>query len=234
MTALAVSALIAALFGSGHCAAMCGAFACASADVAPDVAGRLRAATAYHAGRLVAYATLGAVAGAVGGGVNATASLQTAIRPAALFGGALLVVWGAGRLLGLAGVRMPRLTPPRSTQRLMSGALRHIADRAPLSRATLVGALAPLLPCGWLYAFVASAASTGSVLAGVAVMTGFWLGTVPALAIVSLGLHRALGPARRFVPVATALALIVVGSLTLAHGFRGDAAPMHTHQSRLP
>jgi len=234
VTTLAVSALIAALLGSGHCAAMCGAFACASADVAPDLAGRLRATTAYHAGRLVAYATLGAVAGTLGAGVNATMSLQAAVRPAALVGGALLVLWGAGRLLAIFGVRMPHAAPPRFAGRVMSGALRRSAHRSPLARAALVGVLAPLLPCGWLYAFVASAASTGSTLNGAAVMAGFWVGTVPALTIVSLGLHRALGPARRFVPVVTALALIVVGSLTLVHGIRGDAMSMHMHQPQVP
>ncbi|HVZ48374.1 MAG TPA: sulfite exporter TauE/SafE family protein [Gemmatimonadaceae bacterium] len=229
MIPLAISALVAALLGSGHCAAMCGAFACASADVATDLPGRLRAAAAYHGGRLGAYLALGLLAGAIGAGVDAAASLRMAMRPAAVLGGAMLVVWGLGRLAGLAGVRVPRIAPPRGAYRLMSRALRRVAGRAPLVRAALVGALALLLPCGWLYAFVASAASTGSVRDGAAVMAGFWIGTVPALTVVSLGLHRALGPARRLVPVATAVALILVGSMTLVHGMRAGAAPMHQH-----
>ena len=234
MTALAVSALLAALLGSGHCAAMCGAFACAAADVAPDLIGRLRATSAYHAGRLLAYGTLGAAAGALGAGVNAAGSLQATMRPAALFGGTLLVIWGLARLLAAGGLRVPHVAPPRVMQRVMSGAVRHVAGRSPLARAALVGAFAILLPCGWLYAFVASAASTGSILSGVMVMSGFWLGTVPALAVVSLGLHRALGPARRFVPVVTAIALIVVGSLTLVHGLGGNVMAVHQHPAPQP
>lgn len=233
MTAIAISAFIAALLGSGHCAAMCGAFACAAADVAPGQWARLRASAAYHAGRLVSYVALGAVAGAAGARLDAVATFRDAVRPAAVAAGVVLIVWGAGRLLAMAGARLPHVPAPRAAARLMSAGLRAVAGRSPRARAATLGVLAPLLPCGWLYAFVASAGATASPLTGAAVMAGFWLGTVPALAIVSLGLHRALGPARRAVPLVTALALIAVGSLTVARGIRGGAPMHHAHATRI-
>lgn len=234
MTALVVSALVAALLGSGHCAAMCGAFGYAAVDVAPGLLSRARASVAYHGTRGTVYVALGLLAGTVGAGVDAAAALRSAVRPAAIVGGLLLVLWGAGRLAGLAGVRVPRLRPPSVVRRLAAGALRRAATWPPLARAALIGGSAFLLPCGWLYAFVATAASTGSPMGGAAVMAGFWIGTVPALAIVSHGLHGAIGPARRFVPIATAVALMAVGSMTLMHGLRGDAVRSHAHAHPAP
>jgi hypothetical protein len=226
---MAVSAFIAALLGSGHCAAMCGAFACAAADVAPGQLARLRASLAYHAGRLASYVALGAAAGAVGAQLDAAAAFRETVRPAAVVAGIVLILWGAGQLLAMAGVRLPRVPASRVAARLMAVGLRGVAERSPRLRATALGLLAPLLPCGWLYAFVASAGATGAPLSGAAVMAGFWLGTVPALAVVSLGLHGALGRARRLVPLVTALALIVVGSLTVARGIRGGTTLHHAH-----
>ena len=54
--------------------------------------------------------------------------------------------------------------------------------RAPrVVRATGLGLLTPLLPCGFLYTFVLLAAGTGSAVQGAAVMAILWLGTAPAL-----------------------------------------------------
>ncbi|HRC54941.1 MAG TPA: sulfite exporter TauE/SafE family protein [Kofleriaceae bacterium] len=48
-------------------------------------------------------------------------------------------------------------------------------------RALGLGLLNAVLPCGWLWAFVALAAGTGSALLGASTMLAFWLGTMPAL-----------------------------------------------------
>ena len=230
MTALVLSALGAAFLGSGHCASMCGAFACAAADVSREFPAKLRASAAYHLARLVAYASLGAIAGLLGANVDSTLAIRGFIRPAALIGGSLLVVWGMARLLGAFGVPMPRVRAPRFMSSVTARLLHSAAHRSATTRAMWLGALAPLLPCGWLYAFVASAGATGSGATGALVMIGFWGGTVPALAAVTLGLHRMLGPARRYVPLATALALIAVGSMTVVRAVRADATlAAHEH-----
>jgi sulfite exporter TauE/SafE len=231
VTALAISAFVAALLGSGHCAAMCGAFACASADVAPGAMARLRASAGYHVARLVAYATLGVIAGAAGARLD-TMTLRAGIRPAALVAGGLLVLWGAARLAALAGARLPHFPAPRFAQHAVSAVLRRFSAASPRARAVALGLVAPLLPCGWLYAFVASAASTGSPWEGAAVMAGFWLGTVPALAAVSIGLHQLLGPARRMIPAATAVAMILVGTMTMVRA--ADGAPVAHHHTAAP
>ena len=233
MTALLFSVFGAALLGSAHCAAMCGAMACASADVSAEPGERFRASSAYHAARLAAYMLLGAVAGAAGAGIDSTVSVQGVIRPAALVGGLILIVWGSVRALELTGVRVPHFGTPRFARSLIAPALRGVAGRRPITRALLLGAVSPLLPCGWLYAFVASAASTGAALDGALVMGAFWAGTVPALAVVTLGLHRLLGPARRFVPLVTAIALVAVGSMTVVRALRPGIPPVHRHTALL-
>ena len=90
-------------------------------------------------------------------------------------------------------------------------------------RALLVGSFTALLPCGWLWAFVATAAGTGQPLAGALVMLVFWTGTLPALAGVGLAVGGFAARFRDRIPRFTAMAMIVVGLLTVAGRFRPHA-----------
>ena len=47
----------------------------------------------------------------------------------------------------------------------------------------------------------------------------FWLGTVPMMAALGLGLQRGLGPLRTRLPAMTSIALVVIGLLTVAGKF---------------
>jgi hypothetical protein len=86
-----------------------------------------------------------------------------------------------------------------------------VSDKPPLVRAGVVGLLSGFLPCGWLWAFVVTAAGTGSALKGAAVLAAFWAGTVPALVAVGLGLQLVSAPLRQRVPVITAILLMALG-----------------------
>jgi hypothetical protein len=83
-------------------------------------------------------------------------------------------------------------------------------------RAALIGALTTLLPCGWLYAFAATAAGTARPLSGAGVMAVFWLGTLPMMATLGLGARRMLGPLAARLPVATSILLLIAGLATVA------------------
>jgi hypothetical protein len=83
--------------------------------------------------------------------------------------------------------------------------------RHPAVRALIIGLLAMFLPCGWLYLFVIAAAATGSPLMGAAAMVAFWLGTVPILAAVGVGVQSLFGPLRKHLPAVMSCVLIVVG-----------------------
>jgi len=227
MSALLGSVFLASLAGSVHCGAMCGAFACAARGAPSPLAAR---EIAYHFARLAAYLVLGAAFGAVGAGLDAAAPFGW-MRPAAAVAGVLLVLWGVREIALLFGARVPVPAFPRTAQRAAEALLRRGGQRSATIRAALLGALAPLLPCGWLYAFAATAGSTASPVAGATVMAAFWAGTVPALVAVSYGLALVPRRAQRAVPVVVASAMIVIGALTIAGAFAPTRATAHHHGS---
>src|SRR6478672_4987957 len=61
-----VAALVAGLATSFHCAGMCGPIACGLGTLAKSEGERLTAASLYHGSRLVSYALIGGVCGALG------------------------------------------------------------------------------------------------------------------------------------------------------------------------
>lgn len=219
MSALLLATLLASLAGSLHCVGMCGPFVAfySAADAgASSRRSRLLAHAAYAGARLLVYVLLGLLAGALGAGLDrAGASLLAVQRGAAILAGATMVGWGALGLATALGLRRSAGGEPGRLRALVAASLRRVRARPPAVRAATMGLLAPLLPCGWLYAFAIAAATTGSAPRGAALMAAFWLGSVPALA----GLGAALGwisaPLRRRLPVLTAAVVLVVGLLAL-------------------
>jgi sulfite exporter TauE/SafE len=216
MTQLLLTVLVASLVGSLHCAGMCGGFVVFYAG--GDGSSGLRrglAHAAYSGGRWVAYAALGAVAGAVGAALDLAGSLAGVQRVAAVAAGAVMVLWGVLALLRHRGVGLFRHRGSSRVSQWVRRGFSKAAGRPPVVKALLVGGLSGLLPCGWLWAFVVAAAGTGSVLAGVAVMTAFWAGTVPVLLAIGVGAQVLAAPLRRHVPAVTAVLLVVLGLLAI-------------------
>jgi len=227
VNALVLSVLGASLLGSPHCAAMCGGFVCFFSGQGGERPSTLTHAF-YHAGRLAAYALLGAAAGMAGAGFDLAGRMAGLQRPAAVAAGLLMILWGGATLAAAAGWSRGATAAPPGFRRLLTRALASLAGRPPFARALAVGLLTALLPCGWLYVFVATAASTGAPSTGALVMAAFWAGTVPVLAGVGALAQRAAGPLRARLPVFTAAALLVLGVLTVAGKFQ---APHATHAS---
>ena len=227
MTALALTVLTASFLGSLHCAGMCGGFVAFYAGGAGR--SRLGGHLAYSAGRLAAYASLGVLAGALGAALDATGGLIGVQRAAAVAAGALITLWGVAGLLATRGVRVPRIGAPPALRGLVSRGIARVAARRPATRALVIGLLTGCLPCGWLYAFVVTAAGTGSAPAGAAVMAAFWLGTLPVMLSLGAGLAALAGPLRRHVPAACALAMIVVGLLAVVGRVRPVDPPAPSH-----
>ncbi|MCA9243208.1 MAG: sulfite exporter TauE/SafE family protein [Phycisphaerales bacterium] len=216
MFALFAAVMVASLLGSAHCAGMCGAFvAIAVCGVADCPRWRLHAA--YHGGRLLTYVTLGAIAGGLGAMIDFSAAATIgAQRAAAALAGALMVAFGVTQLLRLRGVRLPSAPVPKFLHRFVLRGHQSAMSLRPQYRALALGLLTTLLPCGWLYAFVITAAGTGKPLVGAAAMGAFWVGTVPVLVTVGVGAQRAAGWLGSRLPLLTSLALVGVGLWTLA------------------
>lgn len=228
---LVLAVLAASLLGSPHCAGMCGGFVCFYAG-----SGDRRGASghvAYHLGRLASYAALGVGAGALGSRLDAAGRMAGASRVAAVVAGALMVAWGLARIGAAYGVRVPRLGPSAGMQRRLGAVVRAVRERPPVVRAATLGLVTSLLPCGWLWAFVLTAAGTASPATGALVMATFWAGTLPALAALGVAAQRAAGPLRARLPMVSAAVLVVLGLLSIAGRMQAPAA-LHAHAGTVP
>jgi uncharacterized protein len=214
MMALAGAVFIASLLGSTHCAGMCGAFL-AFAVAGGDAPSKAVLHAAYNGGRLVTYTVLGAIAGGVGAAVDLGASAAGLQQAAAMLAGAMMVGFGLVAILRMAGVKIGRAPIPGVLRDASLRAHRRVAGWGPVSRALAVGLLTTLLPCGWLYAFVITAAGTASPVMGAACMAIFWLGTLPMMVALGTGLQAVAGPLRDRLPLVTSLVLVAVGVSTL-------------------
>ncbi|MBK6847933.1 MAG: sulfite exporter TauE/SafE family protein [Proteobacteria bacterium] len=218
MTALIVTLATvagASLVGSLHCVGMCGGFVAFYAGA--EAAGTpWLAHLAYNGGRLLTYVGLGAAAGALGAAVDLAGAGFDLPRLAGVVAGVLMLIWGLAMLGTLLGARWPALGLARRLSALLQPLVRRLGQRPPVLRALLLGTLTTLLPCGWLYAFVVAAAGTGSALRGAALMAAFWLGTVPALLGLGLGVRPLARRLGRALPLLTALAVLALGTLALA------------------
>lgn len=230
---LALGVFGASLLGSLHCVGMCGGFACVYGG---DAAGANQAARplmrghiAYHGGRLLAYASLGAIAGTIGAGLDRAGDWAGVQRTAGVVAGVLLLIWGLALLANALNIRfLPSLVRGSVSDRaaqLIGALLLHFREQGLAMRASVLGLLTGLMPCGWLYAFAVSAGGTGSAWRGAAFMVLFWAGTVPALVALATGMQRATGALQRRLPLISALLVIGFGIAALA--VRLGAASRH-------
>ena len=168
----AYTALIAGLITSVHCVAMCGPLSCAFAPTKAKDASPQLVLTCYHLAKLVSYAIVGTLAGALGSGViRSVSSSWLNLLPWILVVFFLVVAFRLDRFLpkpicfwGLytkVTVRFSRLQKPVA--------------------ATVIGLASPLLPCGPLYMIFGLALFSGSALKGAEFAIGFGLGTLPLL-----------------------------------------------------
>jgi uncharacterized protein len=213
--ALLAGIVVTSVVGSVHCLAMCGPLVGLHGG-----AKTMRLAAVHSLGRLTTYVMLGAIAGVIGSAVNLAGRVANIQRAATLIAAALIVGLGVFQIVQpfISRARRSRARSP------FAAALLHIRPKHAAQRAWLIGTLTGLLPCGWLWAFVITAAGTASLFGGALVMFAFWLGTVPAM----VGLLRVTGPLlgriRARMPAVTAVALIAVGLGTLALRWRDAGA----------
>jgi sulfite exporter TauE/SafE len=191
---------------------MCGAFASACAVHRPGFA-------AWHAGRLVSYATLGAVAGAAGQFIPGPPWV-----PAVLATGMLL--WFALALAGL--VREPAI-PIAAFSRLG----RRLAGRPGLVPQFGFGVINGFLPCGLVYSALSLPVALGQAGPGAMAMLAFGAGTIPLLSAAALLLRRVTAasmPRRRLlaaVVLLLGLAAIGMRSGLIAAGHEHPGATAH-------
>jgi sulfite exporter TauE/SafE len=196
------------LFGSLHCAGMCGPLALALPRGNDGTRRLMLGRIAYNAGRTLTYAAIGALFGLAG----QTLILAGVQRWLSIALGVLLLagwfVFKKGRLSGMIARVTNRLAAP----------MKSLLRRPSPSSLLLLGLMNGLLPCGLVYVAAAGAAATGSAAEGAAYMGVFGAGTVPMLLAISLsgslvpmGLRLKLLKAVPFTVMALAALLILRG-----------------------
>ncbi|MFM2041725.1 MAG: hypothetical protein RLY86_301 [Pseudomonadota bacterium] len=175
----------------------------------------------YHLGRLTTYAGLGGLMAGLSGlivmgtGFRWVLGLVLGIAALMFLGQALkgIARWvpALGRLPGTGGF-------PFATRigGALSGPLKPLLSAPGGANGYLLGLVLGFLPCGFLYAALASAVGTGSAAGGVLVMGAFALGTVPSLITVGvLGSVAGAAWTRAMQALAPALMLFNAGVVGL-------------------
>lgn len=238
MLPLICTVFIASLFGSLHCVGMCGPLAMLASS---SISARQRqqrtvylpAVVTYHASRLLAYAILGAIAGLLGAGIQETGSLLGLQRLAARLAGGSMLVIGLLSIARLAGGTAHAALLPAWLQKQLALGHTWARKQSPLVRASVIGLLTAILPCGWLFAFVIVAAGTAGPMQGALVMAVFGLGSVPALAGMALSMTLLVGRFRRAIPWCSAFLVTTVGAITLVERSQVNLEPMMAHSAAI-
>ena len=162
--------------GSLHCIGMCGPLVLAlpvgSRGMVQFTLGRLL----YNVGRVVTYSVMGGIIGLIGAGLS-LALLQQNVS--ILAGATIFLVFLVKRLYSRS------LAPPAWFGMLvmkLQGRIASLLKESALRPLFFLGLLNGLLPCGFVYlAITTAAAVTADVTRGMMFMAGFGVGTMPAM-----------------------------------------------------
>lgn len=221
-----ISIITIAVLGSfGHCIGMCGGIVVAysSTKIKSDYS-KLTQSIAhllYSFGRVTTYTLLGAIFGFVGGVVtfsNVTSGMFLLIT------GLLMVLVGFSLLGKIKFLTILEHTCSKSP--LYQKTFKSLLGSNSLFSFYLLGMLNGLLPCGFVYVFAITAASTGSPFWGAVVMFIFGISTIPALFFLGffVGLFKQSNLRDLFIKIASFL-VIVFGFYIAYQGYEYISDP---------
>jgi sulfite exporter TauE/SafE len=210
---------IAFLGSFGHCIGMCGGIVLAYSNIKIDASNtksfKIISHLLYSFGRVFTYTVLGAIFGAIGGVVTFSNNAN----------GILLVV--AGFVMIFAGLslmgKIKFLTVIEhsfSSSKNYQNLFKSILSSKSTFSFFVLGMLNGLLPCGFVYFFAITAASTASVMYGALVMFIFGLSTIPAM--FGLGILTSITSAtsfRNMMMSLSSIAIILYGAYTIHNGY---------------
>lgn len=226
-----VSLITIAFLGSvGHCIGMCGgiviAYSSAKIDGNSPKLSQALVHLTYSLGRVTTYVAIGAVFGAIGGVFSMNG---IAIATLTILAGIFMVLAGLS-LIGKFNF-LSKLEHSFSKTLWYQKVFRKtIASKSIASFYTL-GLLNGLLPCGLVYFFAVTAASTGSPIWGALVMLIFGLSTIPSL--FTLGFFSGLFTKGGFRQSAMTLASVIVVLYGIYTVYRGYDFIKHPNKSLL-
>jgi sulfite exporter TauE/SafE len=167
---------------------------------------------AFLAGKLVSHTLLGMLLGVFGAGLQPSPRARAVLLLAA---GALMVLFALD-LFGVKAVGRLVPRPPAAFGRL----LRRTSRAGSTSTAPLLGFATVLVPCGVTLSVELIAVTSGSPVAGAAVMAGFVLGTAPLFTGLGYLFRRSSRALSGRLGVATGLVVLAVAVWTVTSGLR--------------
>ncbi len=219
---------IAFLGSFGHCIGMCGGIVVAystikinqnSSKMTQGVSHLL-----YSLGRVLTYSILGAIFGFLGGVVVFSNTANGALL---IFAGVIMILAG----LSLMG-KIKFLTIIEhsfSSSNLYKNSFKSVLNSKSNFSFFILGMLNGLLPCGFVYFFAITAASTADPLYGALVMAIFGLSTIPAMFL--LGFITSLTSAtsfRNMMMSLSSIAVVLYGAYTIYSGYDYITNPLKT------
>ncbi|EEO26275.1 sulfite exporter TauE/SafE family protein [Helicobacter winghamensis] len=214
--------MIAFLGGFGHCIGMCGGIVLAySGKLTDNTITHKGQLIAYHMlysfGRITTYVILGAIVGALGSMFGVNGTLRGALF---VFAGIAMVLAGLS-LFGKISFLTRLEYSIQNSKWYQSKFQQALSLKSPLSL-YLLGSLNGLLPCGFVYAFLFSAAGFASIPKAMLIMLVFGLGTLPSLFLFGLLANTAFYKPkfRKVLMNLAALAIIVFGALMIQKGIK--------------
>ncbi len=219
---------IAFLGSFGHCIGMCGGIVVAystikidpkSSKVSQSVAHLL-----YSFGRVLTYTVLGAMFGALGGVVlfsnNANGGLL-------IFAGVVMILAGLSLMGKIKFLTL--IEHSFSSSSIYKNAFKSVLNSKSNLSFFLLGMLNGLLPCGFVYFFAITAASTADPFYGALVMFIFGISTIPAM--FGVGFLSSLASAtsfRNMMMSLSSIAVILYGAYTIYNGYEYISDPEKT------
>lgn len=209
--------LVTGLLGSvGHCLGMCGPLVILAGARYP----RQGIASAplhllYHAGRIIVYALMGLVFGALSGALGSMTELYRLPGLLSVLIGVAVILAGLSYLGWLPFWR--RSIHSGWWQRAMQRAMKTPGNTGVF----LLGMLNGLLPCGLVYEALLIAASSRSPLVSGGGMLAFGAGTIPALLIFGVGAQMLSERVRRSLVWVGGVFVILVGVALVLRGVAG-------------
>ena len=172
-------AFLMGLFGSLHCAVMCGPIMLGMPFQKQNISGAAVQLLLYQFGRILIYSLLGMLVGILGGTITVFSNQQTL----STIIGILLIIFTSLQFVPKYVKRFSALQNHllRPISKLMG-----YVFQLPLW-GFFAGALNGIIPCGMVYLALATALNTGNFTDGGIFMFLFGIGTTPLLLMVSLG-----------------------------------------------
>lgn len=214
LTSSFVTIFLASLLGSLHCPGMCGGFAIYNSASSSN---KWQANIFYNFGRLITYTSCGLIAGTIGSVINNLTIFVGLTDAIAIAVGLIMIFWGLKIFLTGSQLKIKETKNPywNKITSLYKSILHNKFSLPQRSRSLLLGMVTTLLPCGWLYSFLAISAASADPIKGTIIMSLFWLGSLPAMFFTGLFAKLITVKLQKYIPKITAILIILAGFFSL-------------------